>query len=96
MGLIILQAEPLIEWDDTITRVADQSLDCQDWLADNVFSETPIVTTETVSRPSGRSDLTRPIKKVYLSGALELTQNFTYPSVESYAGMEEESFLIES
>lgn len=92
--MITLQADPLVEWDETKTRVMDQSQECQDWLAENLMGNTnKTVVNETVSRPSGRADLTRPATYTFNDGTFELVQTFTYNSEESYAGMKDNSVL---
>ena len=71
MAKITLQADPLIEWEDTDLTMSGQTADAQQWVTDNLYTQTPTDNTETIIR-SGKADLTRITDQTYTDGTRTL------------------------
>lgn len=51
--MITLQAEPLIQWDETITNLYAQSEDAQNWVQNNLMNLDSVDTNESVVNSQG-------------------------------------------
>ena len=83
--MITLQADPLIEWDETNLDFFTQSEDVQNWVQNNILNTESINVMETVARESGRGDLTRIKKQTYTTEDFNLVVDRTFRSNENCA-----------
>ena len=83
--MITLQANPLIEWDETNTDLYAQTQEAQNWVQNNIMNNASVNTEETVVRSSGRADLTRTKTQTYTTTEFTLVLDRTYQNNESCA-----------
>ncbi len=83
MAMIELQADPLIEWDDTKTKMSEQTEDAQAWIADNVMNVSAVTVNETVFSVVHSTNWDRPLTQEYTNNGFKLTVNRVYKTVES-------------
>lgn len=80
--MIVLQADPLIEWDENITTLEGQSVDAQNFVNENILNTEPVVTMETVHSIIKDVDWDR------IKSQLYTTESFTLDVVRTYVGVE--------
>ena len=83
MAMIELQADPLIEWDDTKTKMSEQTEDAQNWIADNVMNVSAVTMNETVHSIIHDVDWDRPATQEYTNNGFKLTVTRAYKNAES-------------
>lgn len=83
--MITLQAEPLIQWDETIQTLQGQTSDAQKWIAENILNTTPAVTNETVHSIKENVDWDRIKIQDYTANGFNLVVTRTYQDAESCA-----------
>lgn len=83
--MITLQAEPLIQWDETIQTLQGQTSDAQKWVAENILNTTPTNTDETVHSVVENVDWQRIKSQSYSISGFNLVVDRTYQDTESCA-----------
>lgn len=83
--MITLQADPLIQWDETITTLIGQSQDAQDFVNENILSTVPVSTNETVHSVVKDVDWDRIKSQLYTWEGFTLNVARTYFGVEDRA-----------
>ena len=81
--MITLQAEPLIQWDDTKTKMSEQTEDAQNWIADNVMNVSAVTVNETVFSVVHSTNWDRPATQDYTNNGFKLTVTRVYKNAES-------------
>ena len=80
--MIVLQADPLIEWDETKPKLSEQSEDARLFVNENILSEDPIVTNETAHSTVEDVDWNRIDSQLYTGAGFSLNRDRTYNNTE--------------
>ncbi len=76
--MITLQADPLVEWDETVTTMTGQTAEAQVWVSENILNTAPVDTMETVTSVKESADWDRPKSQLYTAGGFTLDIVRTY------------------
>ena len=76
--MIQLQADPLVEWDETVTTMTGQTAEAQAWVSENILNTAPVDTMETVTSVKESADWDRPASQLYTA------EGFTLDIVRTY------------
>ena len=80
--MIVLQADPLIEWDETKPKLSEQSEDAISFVKENILSEDPAITMETVHSNELDVDWSRIKTQLYVGAGFSLNRDRTYNNTE--------------
>jgi len=83
--MIQLQADPLIEWDETVPTMKGQTIDAQLYVGKNILNTTPVNIDETVHSVVQDADWKRIASQSYTSSGFVLSVVRTYKDIESCA-----------
>jgi hypothetical protein len=83
--MITLQADPLIEWDESITKLVGQTTDAQSYIDENILNTVPVTTKETVHSVLRDLDWDRVKSQLYTVEGFTLNVVRTHQGVESSA-----------
>ena len=74
-----------IEWDETKTKITEQSAEAQAWVGENILNTEPVNTNETVHSDVEDVDWDRIKTQVYTASGYTLTITRAYKDNESCA-----------
>ena len=76
---------PAIEWDETKTKMTDQTTEAQAWVGENILNTEPVNTNETIHSVIQDVDWSRIKSQLYTASGFTLDIVRTYKTVENCA-----------